>query len=332
MSPAVASSPVLSVVVVTYRRADLLEPCLESLERALDEAGEQSELLVIDTGSQPAAAGLMQARFPRWTLVPSENVGFAGAVSLALERTAGEWFALFNDDVTVEPPALKRLLEVGRQSADIGSVAPQIRFASRRDTINSAGIEVDRLGMACDRLLDLPAASSETEPTDVFGPSGGAALYRRAMLDDVGGFDASFFAYLEDVDVAWRAQMRGWRSVYAPSSVVYHHHSASFEHGSSLKHFLVGRNRVLLVAKNADGNQLLRYGVAMAGYDLAHATFVAVTQRTLAPLRGLLSGLAAWRRYRAMWPGRRPVPLARVKGFRAALRRHRAWPNQASGG
>ena len=320
-------APALSVVVVTYRRADLLDPCLESLERAIDTAGEASEMFVIDTGSQPAAAELMEARFTRWELIPCENIGFAGAVGLALERASGEWVALFNDDVTVEPDALEHLLEVGRQSTEIGSVAPQIRFDARRDTINSAGIEVDRLGLACDRLVDLPVESSETEPTDVFGPSGGAALYRRAMLDDVGGFDASLFAYLEDVDVAWRAQMRGWRSVYAPRSVAYHHHSASFEHGSNLKYFLVGRNRVLVVAKNADRRQLRRNGLAMAVYDLAYVTFIAVTQRTLAPLRGRLSGLADWRRYRgAANVERRPLQFIDRKGFRAALRRHRAWP------
>jgi GT2 family glycosyltransferase len=321
--------PVLSVVVVTYRRADLLEPCLKSLERAIDTAGAPTELLVIDTGSQPAAAELMKARFTRWELVPCENIGFAGAVTLALERTSGDWVALFNDDVTVESDSLEHLLEVGRQSPGIGSVAPQIRFDARRDTINSAGVEVDQLGMACDRLVDLPTASSETEPTDVFGASGGAALYRRAMLDDVGGFDASFFAYLEDVDVAWRAQMRGWRAVYAPRSVVYHHHSASFEHGSSLKHFLVGRNRVVLLAKNADRRQLCRYGLAMAAYDLAYVTYVGVTQRTLAPLRGRLNGLTVWRRYRgAAGVERRPLPFVPHKGLRAALRRHRAWPSK----
>lgn len=323
-----SSPPALSAVVVTYKRTDLLEPCLESLRSALADVDEPTELVVIDTGSQDAAAELVSTAFSDVRLIPSPNLGYAGAARLAVERSLGEWIALFNDDITVEPGALARLLEVGRSNPEIGSVAPQMRFFDRRGTINSAGIEVDRLGLASDRLLGLPIEASETEPTTVFGASGGAALYRRAMLDDVGGFDSTFFAYLEDVDLAWRAQMRGWRAVYSPRSIVYHHHSASFEHGSTSKHFLVGRNRVAVVAKNASRRQLLRYGLAMAAYDLGYVSFVAVTQRTLAPLRGRLSGVADWRRYRhAVGVERRTVPLMRRNGFLKALRRHRAWPS-----
>jgi len=275
----------------------------------------------------------VSSRYAGAEYVPSANVGFAGAAALALGRARGEWIALFNDDVTLESGALRELLDAGRADPRIGSVAPQVRFHDRPDTINSAGLEVDRLGMACDRLLGEPLGSSETEVTEVFGASGGAALYRRAMLDDVGGFDPSFFAYLEDVDVAWRAQLRGWRAVYAPRAVVHHRHSASFEHGSSRKHFLVGRNRVVLLAKNADTRQLRRYGPAMVAYDLAYVGYVAVTQRTLQPLRGRLAGLAAWSRYRqAAGVSRRPVELTKRKGLRAALRRHRAWPEQIAGG
>src|SRR5258706_13975063 len=135
------------------------------------------------------------------------DLGFAGAAGLAVERSRGEWIALFNDDVTVEPLALARLLEGGRGSREIGSVAAQMRFHQQPGTIHSAGIVVDRFAQASARLPYLPAQASETEPTPVFGACGGAALYRRAMLEDIGGFDSTFFAYLEDVDVAWRARM-----------------------------------------------------------------------------------------------------------------------------
>lgn len=325
--------PVLSVVVSTHSRADLLAECLSSLGPALEAVGEPAEVVVVDDGGQAGLDGLIAERLPSASLVrTSGGVGFAAAAAAGVRAARGEWIALLNDDVTVDPGALAALLAVGRSAPDVGSVAAQMRFATSPGTINSAGIQVDRLGMPCDRLLGEPVEASEAEPVEVFGASGGAALYRRAALDAIGGFDESFFAYLDDADVAWRAQMCGWRCLYAPEAVVYHRHSASFGHRSARKHFLVGRNRIRLVAKNATARHLLRYGAAMAVYDLAYVTYVAVRQRTLAPLRGRLRGLREWRAYRrAGSPWRRPLPLPPRKGLHAALRRNRAWPDAASG-
>ena len=222
--------------------------------------------------------------------------------------------------------AVEELLAVGRSAPDVGSVAAQMRFAGdRAGIINSAGIGIDRLGIAFDRLLGQPVEASETEPVEVFGACCGAALLRRAMLDDVGGFDETFFFGLDDADLAWRAQMRGWRCLYAPAAVVHHEHSATARHGSSLKYFHVGLNRVRMLAKNADGRQLRRYGPAMIGYDLAYVVFAALTDRTLAPLRGRMQGLREWRTYRRAGAARRPVELAPTRGLRAALARRAAW-------
>ena len=101
------------------------------------------------------------------------------------------------------------MLDAARSRPRIGSVAAQMRFANGRDTINSAGIGVDRLGIAFDRLLGQPVAASEDETIEVFGACGGAALYRRAMLEEIGGFDESYFFALDDADVAWRAADEG---------------------------------------------------------------------------------------------------------------------------
>jgi GT2 family glycosyltransferase len=146
------------------------------------------------------------------------------------------------------------------------------------------------------------------------------------MLEELGGFDVSFFGYLEDVDLAWRARMAGWRALYEPTAVGYHHHSATFGHGSATKYFLVGRNRVRLLAKNATTRQLLKYGPWMLAYDIAYVAFVGTRRRTLAPLRGRLAGLRDWRAYRrAGARARRPVELAPVAGLSSALNRDRAW-------
>ena len=266
MTEACGTPPVVSVVVVTYRRRHLLRRCLESLCSALP-SDISHELIVVDNGSDDGTTEEVRAMLPKATVLSlPTNVGFTRAVMHGIRRARGEWIALFNDDVTLDPAALTSLLAAGRCYADVGSLAAQMRFAARPGTINSAGLEVDRLGIATDRLVGAPADASEANETVVFGVSGGAALYRHRMLDELNGFDETFFAYLEDADLAWRARMRGWRSLYVPQAVVYHHHSATLVHRSREKYFLVGRNRIRLLAKNASRRQLLRYWPAILLY------------------------------------------------------------------
>jgi GT2 family glycosyltransferase len=321
------STPAVSAIVVNYRRPDMLAACLASLVEALARVPEGTELVVLDNASGDESCDIVRRVAPDARLIElPHNRGFAGAVCEGIRHSSGEWLLLINNDVEVDPEAVRYMLVGGRSAAEVGSVAAQMRFASNgAGTINSAGIGVDRLGIAYDRLLGQPVSASEQAPVEVFGASGGAALHRRAMLDEIGGLDPSFFFCLDDADVAWRARMRGWRCLYVPRAVVKHHHGATGAHGSDLKYFHVGLNRVRMLAKNADARQLRRYGLAMIGYDLAYVGFAALTDRTLAPLRGRLKGLREWRSYRRTGSGRRPVELAPTTGLRAALARRAAW-------
>jgi GT2 family glycosyltransferase len=322
----------LSAIVVSYQRRDLLAACLASLERALRAYDDSSEVLVVDNAPGDGAAELVADRFPQVRLIGMpRNVGFAGAVNAGISQAGGDWILVLNNDTELAEDAIAELVRIGEDSPGVGAVSPQIRFAGPHEAINSAGIEIDALGVATDRLLGQAPSASEEDPTEVFGASGGAALYRRAMLDDVGGMDESFFLYLEDVDLAWRARMRGWRSLYAPGAVVYHHHSATTRHGSKLKHFHSGRNRMRLLAKNATRQQLMRKLVPIVAYDLAYVAFAGATDRTLAPLSGRLAGLRDWRAYRrAGAEGRVAIDLPRSHGVRGALGRRAAWRDGSS--
>ena len=325
------AAPAISAIVVNYRRPDILGACLSSLRAALAEVGEPTELVVVDNASGDHSCAVIREVAPDAKLLEMpENLGFPTAVSRGVQASCGDWVLLINNDVEVERDAVLHMLAAGRSDPHIGAVAAQMRFANGSGTINSAGIGVDRLGIAFDRLLGEPVTASETEPVEVFGACGGAALYRRAMLDEIGGFDQSFFFALDDADVAWRAQMRGWRCLYHPGAIVHHHHGATIGHGSSLKYFHVGLNRVRVLAKNADTGLLRRHGAQMVAYDVAYVVFAGLTDRTLAPLHGRLLGLREWRSYRRAGAPRQPVELAPVKGFRAALGRRAAWLGNSS--
>jgi GT2 family glycosyltransferase len=321
----------VSTIIVSRCGGTLLAACLRATEAARLRLLVPSDITVVNNGGGASVAEVVTANAAHARVLDLRaNVGYADAVMAAINATAGHWVATVNDDIVLEPDALLRLLEVGERDPRIGAVGAQIRFSDRREVLNSAGIEVDQLGVAFDRHLGAPVNASESEATPVFGVSGAAAMYRRRMLDELGGFDTSFFGYLEDVDLAWRAQMKGWVAVYVPSAVAYHHHSRTFTHGSDEKYFLVGRNRVRLLAKNATPRQLVRYAVPAAMYDVAYVLFVLATHRSLAPLRGRLAGIREWHRYRLRGAaGRRAVALAPPRGLRAALHRNRSWPRAA---
>jgi GT2 family glycosyltransferase len=327
MSPAAGGPVRLSAIVVNFRARELLLECLDHLVRALSEVDGPTELIVIENAVHDDLPAVVRRRFPSALVVEEQkNTGFAPAVARGIELARGDWIALVNNDANVEAQALRAMLEAGEADRAIGAVAPQVRFATRPDVLNSTGIEINWLGVAWERLAGAPAAAAEAAPREVFGVSASVALYRRTMLDAIGGFDASFFAYLEDADVAWRARMAGWQARYHPEAVAHHHGSATSREGSAFKYALVGRNRVRMLAKNATTGQLARYGLAIVGYDLAYVTFVAVSDRSLAPLRGRIRGLREWRRYRrAGAAGRAPIELAGMAGALHGLRMRRAY-------
>jgi GT2 family glycosyltransferase len=293
----------LSAIVVAFGKEELREACLSSVETALARVDGETELIVVVNDR-------------------STDRGFAGGVAAGLADARGEWIALVNDDCTVEPDALRELLAAAERRPGVGSVAAQVRFAGDDGTINSAGLEIDELGVARDRRLGEPVGAVDAEVVEVFGASATLALYRRAMLDALGGLDLSFFAYLEDADLAWRARMVGWKCLLAPGAIGVHRHSATLGHGSKEKHLLVGRNRVRMLAKNASARQLRRKLPAIVVYDALYVAHSALTDRTLAPLVGRLQGVAEWRSYRrAGRLHRREIALSPSPGVRAARRR-----------
>ena len=313
-------------MIVNRNRAEMLCAALGSVGAAIESAGVSGRMIVVDNGSTDDSEERVRHEFPDARRVQTGgNMGFPTAVNAGLAESSAEWVLLLNNDATIEPDAIRRVFE-REVPSDVGTVALQMRFADRPEIVNSAGIGVDVLGVAYDRHLGTPASGPASTGGEVFGACAGAALYRRAMLDDIGGFDAGIFLYLDDADVAWRARMAGWRALYVPEGVVWHAHSATTRHGSSFKYFHVGRSRVRLLAKNADSRHLLRYGLQIVAFDLAYVAFVALVDRSLAPLRGRLAGLCEWREVRAANAARRrPVELERRQGFAAALRRRRAW-------
>jgi GT2 family glycosyltransferase len=225
-------------------------------------------------------------------LVNRENTGFAAANNQAIRATDSEFIATLNNDTEVEPNWLEELVRAIEADERVGACASKMLFAHRPGMINSTGIALDRAGIAWDRQGGKQDNPKETEITEVFGACAGAALYRRAMLDEIGLFDETFFAYLEDVDLAWRAQWADWKALYVPRARVLHFHSGTGGEGSYFKNWHLGRNKVWVIVKNYPWPQMLWYLPIILLYDLASIPYTLIWRGDWGPVLGRLGGLS----------------------------------------
>jgi GT2 family glycosyltransferase len=275
------------LVIPNWNGRRYLEPCLRSV---FAQEFRDFAVVVVDNGSADGSADLVRTRFPQVHLIEnSENRGFAAANNQAIRASASEYVVTLNNDTEVDPEWLGALVRAANADPCIGMCASKMLLADRREAIDSAGIVVNRAGMIWNREsgnVDHPGAAG---PIPVFGPCAGAALYRRAMLDDVGLFDEDFFAYMEDVDLAWRAQWAGWRCVYVPQAIVYHVHSATGKEGSHFKNRMLGRNKMWLLCKNYP--LLSWYAPLVLAYDLMSVGYAMAAGRGFGALQGRIESL-----------------------------------------
>ncbi len=279
-----------SVIVPSWNGAHLLAACLTSLE---SQTYQQVEVIVADGGSSDDSAGLVACSFPGVRFLRLErNRGFAGNVNAGLRAAHGATLLLLNNDAVAEPEWVERCVAVLDERPAVGSVAGKVLFQDRR-TINSAGDLIGLDGAPRQRGAGQSDGPAWSRPGPVFGAMGGAAAYRRAMLADVGLLDESFFMYLEDVDLAFRAQLRGWTCHYEPAARVYHRGGASG--GGTLESYWNGRNLIRLLAKNVPSGLVPRLLPAMVFCQLGRARAALGAWRgaaARATLRGQIAGLA----------------------------------------
>jgi GT2 family glycosyltransferase len=290
-------APVASVIVPTFNGAHLLPSCIQSLR---DQTYPSIEMIVADGASTDSTADLLASDFPEVRLLRlRRNRGFAGNVNAGLRAARGDVLCLLNNDAAAEPDWVTACVEALEQHPEVGSVASKVLYTDGR-TINSAGDLFCRDGVARQRGNAQPDGPNWDNAVRVFGAMGGAAAYRRRMLADVGLLDEVFFMYLEDVDLAFRAQLRGWSCLYDPVARVRHQGSASG--GGRLASFYNGRNSIRLLVKDLPTSLVLRMLPAILRFQLCRARDALRAWRgsaARAMLRGQLVGLAELPRHLA---------------------------------
>ncbi len=323
-------APQVTVVVPTLAADSALEECLRGLSA---QTCPSFEVVVVDNSGEnltrrcpTAGARIIENR---------RNTGFGAAVNQGFHASHAPYLATINDDAVAHPGWLDALLRAIADRPDVGMCASQVRLAGQ-GLLDSAGMLIASDGTTRQRGRLQPPERFERQEEVLF-PSGCAALYRRAMIEEIGGFDEDFFLYSEDSDLGLRARWAGWKCLYAPEAVVEHRYSHTAGRASPQKAYYVERNRLFVLVKDFPAGALVKApfaALARYGWHLmsilegrgAAAQFRqeggSAWNLVCIVLRAHLALLAAWP---GLWAKRRRIRrTARIGDaeFRRLLRLH----------
>ena len=232
-------------MIVNWNRKELLRACLTSLSSQRDVT---FETIVVDNGSSDGSAELAE-EFGARVIRNRENRGFCAANNQGIAVAQGEFIALLNNDAEAEPDWLAELYRVCSRDSRVGMAASKILVWEDPRRIDKAGHLIFPDGQNRGRGTGTLDEGQYDREEEALWPDGCAAMYRKRMLDEIGGFDEDLFAYGDDAELGLRARIAGWLCWYSPRAVVRHHRGSTMGKGSAARLKLIERNRVLLAVK-----------------------------------------------------------------------------------
>ncbi len=283
------ANPRVSIIIPNWNGAHHLPVCLDSLRR---QTYADIEVLVVDNASQDRSLALLHDYPEIRVLAQSTNLGFTGACNMGLRAASGALRILLNNDTEAHPNWVTAIVKAFVDHPEAGIIASKMLLFDRRDTLHTAGDYVTPDGLAHNRGVWCPDAGQYNRRAYVFSACGGSAAYRGTMLDEIGLLDEDFFFSFEDVDLAWRAQLSGWRCLFEPDAIIYHKLKASG--GGTTASFYDGRNRIYTVVKNYPGDMWEAHWRAIVGGQWALVKAAVAAWRgteARATLRGIAAGI-----------------------------------------
>jgi GT2 family glycosyltransferase len=267
-----AGGPEITVVVVNWNRREYLRACLASLARQQRAC---FEVIVVDNASTDGSAEMARSEFGARVIANTLNRGFCAANNQAFAEARGRFIALLNNDAEAEPGFLAALRGAFDVASDVGMAAAKVLVYEDPRRIDKAGHLIYPDGQNRGRGTGEIDEGQYDRQEECLWPDGCAAMYRKAMLDAIGGFDEDLFMFGDDAELGLRARIAGWRCLYVPMAVVRHHRGGSLDVASTRRIFLIERNRVLLAAKLFPGRLLalnpLYFAKRLAGGVVAAA-------------------------------------------------------------
>lgn len=262
----------VSIHIVTFNSAKDISDCLDAIFK---QSYPILRIIVVDNASKDATRDVLSRYEEQIQVIYNDdNKGFAGAHNQAIHLSTADYYLILNPDVTLDQHYVQKLMEAAQQSS-IGSLTGRLLLKSDPSIVDSTGLVLTRQRRAFDR-----GSGEQTylwdESGNVFGVSGAAALYNSKMVKDISYknqfFDESFFAYKEDVDVAWRAQKLGWLAYYEADAIAYH--ERGWKKGTRFKQPLFIRqrsyiNRYKMIYKNDSLSRMIKDGLHILPFEIA---------------------------------------------------------------
>lgn len=265
----------VTIIIPNYNGCHFMEPCLASLKK---QTYKDYQILIVDNASTDGSVEYVKEHYPEIEVIAlKKNYGFSKAVNVGIRRSTTPYVILLNNDTTTDPYYIEEMVRTIEKSPRIFSVSSKMIQMYHPELIDSAGDLYTLTGWGVCRGVGRPV-SNYTETDEVFSACAGAAIYRRQVFEKIGLFDEKHFAYLEDIDVGYRARIFGYRNLYCPTALVYHVGSGtSGSKYNSFKVRLSARNNIYLNYKNMPLLQLMvNFLPLFAGYVLKYAFFIRI--------------------------------------------------------
>jgi GT2 family glycosyltransferase len=247
--------PYISIIIPNYNGKHFLSGCLSSLR---DQTYDNFEIIIVDNGSSDGSVDFIHKNFPSAKVVETgKNLGFAGGTNAGIRVAQGDYILTLNNDTIVDPHFLEEIQKPFLQDCRTGMCGSKMVLPDGR--IDSTAICFSRSGAAWDRGIGESDTGQYDTPEEIFGPCAGAALYRRSMLEEIGLFDEDFFLYMEDLDLAFRARLAGWKCMYVPTARVVHIHWGTAGFDSDITIYYGNRNLAWYILKDFPVRTMLLY-------------------------------------------------------------------------
>lgn len=282
-------NPTASVIIVNWNGRRFLRCCLASLRA---QSFRDFETIFVDNGSGDGSLDLVTHEFQEVrTIDARQNLGFARANILGYSAARGQLIALLNNDTEAHPDWLAALVDAATRHPAAGSFASKMLFFGQRDRIENCGHALCPGGFTTNWGRAQPDGPEWNIERPVFGPCGGAALYRRSMIQDVGFLDPDLGMTYEDFDLAYRAQLRGYSCVFVPRAIVYHHFGGTMKARRPQQTFYSQRNIEIVYWKNTPPSLIISELPQRLCYEIGAATHAALSGQLPAFLKAKVSAL-----------------------------------------
>lgn len=247
--------PIASVIILNWNGKQYLERCLTSV---FSQRYKDYEVIFVDNASKDGSVDFVRNRFPKAkVIVNDKNLGFSGGNNVGISEAKGEYIVMLNNDTWVDKNWLKNLVEAANKDEKVAICVSKVLFMEKPDTINSCGIKVDVDGSGEDIGFGKKDGIKYQRPKEIFAASGGVTLVKKRVFDEIGLFDSTYFLYIEDVDLSWRARLAGYKVMFVPTARVFHKLGGANVQNKTVR-ILTFRNRIKTLIKNYSFITLLR--------------------------------------------------------------------------